>query len=88
MSVSQETILDKMIQHINQAKKNRDNEKQFIQQLAKIQLLCELLLEDDRQSEDRLLSDDLSRMKGQTKDEHTLAPSIDEKEDGMSIFDF
>lgn len=47
MAVSNETIINKMMQELNLAKSKHQNKEQLAKHVEHVKLLCELILEDD-----------------------------------------
>ncbi|RKQ31529.1 YwdI family protein [Oceanobacillus halophilus] len=51
MAVSNETILKKMMNELNQAKENEHSQEKMVKHIANVKLLCDLFLEEDPEKE-------------------------------------
>ena len=81
MAVSNEIILDKMLEQIDMAKNNNENIKEHI---GKIKLLCELIIDSNDSS--RAL--EKIEVENFEKDETLSLQQKNEDDDPYSIFEF
>lgn len=93
MNVSSKTIIDKMAAEVAQAKHERLNGAEFLRRVAKIKLLCELLLDESTQEDGvveksnqvKVSPEELKQMMGISA---TETDEGNETHDPKSIFDF
>lgn len=93
MAVSNEKIINKMIQELYQAKEKNET-KQMHTHISNVKLLCELLLdeEDSTENTEEISQAELKAMLGDSVDHKPTikrTTTIDHEEaNGTSIFDF
>ncbi|HZW69041.1 MAG TPA: DUF5327 family protein [Pseudogracilibacillus sp.] len=93
MNVSSKTIIDKMAAEVAQAKRERLNEAAFLRRVAKIKVLCELLL-DESTHEDGMfnIADHLEASPEEMEQMMGISATDTDEDDGThdpkSIFDF
>ncbi|WP_068673881.1 YwdI family protein [Oceanobacillus sp. Castelsardo] len=103
MAIENETILNKMLKEINDAKKNHNNQGKLIKHISNVKLLCDLFLEEDSEKvitteerRDEFTEVELKAMIGkqdtiqkvQQQQLKQLETIDHEKANGDSIFDF
>lgn len=82
MHVTSDTILNKMFNEVTEAKKVSQNDDELMKHIARIKLLCELLLDEkqiDKSNEEHMKQ----IIQTKSKVDDTI-----EEDDGTSIFDF
>lgn len=95
MVISRETVLRKMQAELDEAKRAGENRDRFLQHVEKLQLLCELVLDEQKKAESNV--SEVALLERLTKEE-SVKPSSkrsvhesfrnDTMDDGTSIFDF
>jgi len=93
MNVSSKTIIDKMAAEVAQAKNERLNEAAFLRRVAKIKVLCELLLDESTQEDGMFdLPNHLKASPEEMKQMMGISATDMDEDDGThdpkSIFDF
>lgn len=92
MAISHKTILQKMKNELLLAiEKEKTNPKQMVQQIAKVHLLCELLLEESELVQHgEMMPSKIPSQKNDANKEITIqqSPSEHNGANGDSIFDF
>ncbi|GGB35031.1 hypothetical protein GCM10011409_10630 [Lentibacillus populi] len=97
MSVTNSTVIRKIIKEAEQAKEKQTDDKQMLKHIANVKLLCELLLEEEgplQANSNEITADEIRTMMGTTN--HQLVEqqqpnhSKNDHDDanGESIFDF
>lgn len=101
MAVANETIINKMMQELTQAKANPDHKEKLNKHIEHVKLLCELILDEARphanaKTEDKtnITAEEMKAMMGQSQTQTLQNPSHRETAldhdgaNGESIFDF
>lgn len=102
MAVTNETIIQKMMQELNKAKAVSHQKEHMTKHIEHVKLLCELLLEEKEDrvnktmpmtTKTRITAAEMKAMMGSTENERTTSTSNDNSIDhdganGDSIFDF
>jgi len=95
MAVANETIINKMITELNQAKENELSPEKMVKHIANVRLLCDLFLEEDSVKPDAKAASqaELKAMigeEGMNKQLHHKEKSSIDHDDanGDSLFDF
>jgi hypothetical protein len=103
MAIENETILNKMLKEINDAKGNQHNQGKLLNHISNVKLLCDLFLEEDSEKiqevperRDEFTEMELKAMIGkqdtikkiQQQQLSQIEKNDYEQEDGGSIFDF
>lgn len=90
MNVSSKTIIHKMVKEITEAKKSLHDDAQMMHRVANIKVLCDLLLDEYHQTQQRNEPTDDIILPTTTKEVTPYNPSVTktEHDDGTSIFDF
>ncbi|MEI3604265.1 DUF5327 family protein [Pseudogracilibacillus sp. SE30717A] len=86
MVVSSETIINKMQKELEQAKKTSD-EQEKREHISKIKLLCELLLEENKDTNIQTTKEQRTFVADPVNNDISVTPSVND-DDGTSIFDF
>lgn len=93
MAVGNNTVIQKMITELNQAKEQHDQDK-MIKHIENVRLLCELLLEEDPSptgDKEGISAEEMKAMLGKQAGENKKVKSTSVDHDGAngdSIFDF
>ncbi|KKE77745.1 YwdI family protein [Oceanobacillus caeni] len=103
MAIENETILNKMLKEINDAKENQNNQDKLLIHINNVKLLCDLFLEEDseknsavQEQRDEFTEAELKAMIGKQdtikkiqQQQLKQSETIDhEQANGDSIFDF
>ncbi|WP_164667533.1 YwdI family protein [Virgibacillus doumboii] len=93
MAVANETIIQKMMNELTEAKKKANDSKSMEKHIANVQLLCELLLGEisaTPSTDNEITEEEMKAMIGtnDTKRKYTKTTINDDDANGDSIFDF
>lgn len=88
MNVSSKTIILQMVKEISKAKDTWHDDDQMMQRIAKIKVLCDVLLDEYEQTQHRQDLTAGATILPTEKVETTSFDKQTEHDDGTSIFDF
>lgn len=87
MNISSDTVMKKMADEVKKAQQSINEPQKFIQQIIKIKVLCDLLL-DEGEFAETVKKDDPQQLMYDKRQTYTSLTDEKSEDDSTSIFDF